>query len=74
LQHVSWPSRNPTLTHQVAAHVQDAHRDLVRMIEMRDPSGARRIMDDHVKMIRARRVSERGGAEHGLDSAVNDCC
>jgi GntR family transcriptional repressor for pyruvate dehydrogenase complex len=69
LQHVSWPSRNPTLTHDVAAHVQEAHRDLVRLIEMRDPSGARRIMDDHVKMIRARRV-----AEHGMSTAINDCC
>lgn len=69
LQHVSWPSRNPTLTHDVAAHVQEAHRDLVRLIEMRDPSGARRVMDDHVKMIRARRV-----AEHGAASTVNDCC
>ena len=69
LQHVSWPARNPTLTHDVAAHVQDAHRDLVRLIEMRDPSGARRTMDDHVKMIRARRV-----AEHGMTDSVNTCC
>jgi GntR family transcriptional repressor for pyruvate dehydrogenase complex len=69
LQHVSWPSRNPTLTHDVAAHVQTAHRDLVKLIEMRDPSGARRLMDDHVKMIRARRV-----AEHGADAGINTCC
>jgi GntR family transcriptional repressor for pyruvate dehydrogenase complex len=73
LQHVSWPSRNPTLTHDVAAHVQDAHRELVRLIEMRDPSGARRTMDDHVKMIRARRIAEHG-AEHGIDNAINTCC
>jgi GntR family transcriptional regulator, transcriptional repressor for pyruvate dehydrogenase complex len=69
LQHVSWPSRNPTLTHDVAAHVQEAHRDLVKLIEMRDPSGARRLMDDHVKMIRARRV-----AEHGVSNTINACC
>jgi GntR family transcriptional regulator, transcriptional repressor for pyruvate dehydrogenase complex len=70
LQHVSWPSRNPTLTHDVAAHVQEAHRDLVKLIELRDPSGARRLMDDHVKMIRARRV-----AEHGTETAnANTCC
>ncbi|HLI21943.1 MAG TPA: FCD domain-containing protein [Stellaceae bacterium] len=69
LQHVSWPSRNPTLTHDVAAHVQTAHRDLVKLIEMRDPSGARRLMNDHVKMIRARRVAERG-----TNQAINDCC
>ena len=70
LQHVSWPSRNPTLTREVALHVQSAHRDLVKLIELHDPSAARRLMDDHVKMIRARRV-----AEHGSDAAiVNACC
>ncbi|HVA12209.1 MAG TPA: FCD domain-containing protein [Stellaceae bacterium] len=70
LQHVSWPVRNPTLTHDVAAHVQEAHRDLVKLIEMRDPGGARRVMDDHVKMIRARRI-----AEHGAEATdINACC
>jgi GntR family transcriptional repressor for pyruvate dehydrogenase complex len=70
LQHVSWPSRNPTLTREVALHVQSAHRDLVKLIELHDPSAARRLMDDHVKMIRARRV-----AEHGNDTAIiNACC
>jgi GntR family transcriptional repressor for pyruvate dehydrogenase complex len=69
LQHVSWPSRNPTLTRDVALHVQSAHRDLVKLIEMHDPSGARRLMDDHVKMIRARRV-----AEHGTEAIINNCC
>ncbi len=71
LQHVSWPSSNPTLTHPVSAHVLDAHRELVELIEMRDGAGARRAMDDHVKMIRARRI-----AEHG-DKKTNDnntCC
>lgn len=70
LQHVSWPSRNPTLTHDVATHVQGAHRDLVKLIEMRDPSGARRLMDDHVKMIRARRIAEHGA----IATVINDCC
>lgn len=59
LQHVSWPARNPTLTHDVAAHVLKAHRDLVSLIETRDPAAARRLMDEHVKMIRARRIAER---------------
>jgi len=68
LQHVSWPSRNPTLTRAVAEHVQQAHRDLVKLIELHDPSGARRLMDDHVKMIRARRV-----AEHGAVTAIDAC-
>jgi len=36
------------------------HKELLKLIEIRDPSGARRLMDDHVKMIRARRVAEHG--------------
>ncbi len=58
LQHVSWPRRNPTLNAKVARRVNDVHRELLNLIEIRDPSGARRLMDDHVKMIRARRVAE----------------
>ena len=38
------------------------HKELLALIEIRDPSGARRLMDDHVKMIRARRVTEHGKA------------
>jgi GntR family transcriptional repressor for pyruvate dehydrogenase complex len=60
LQHVSWPRRNPTLTPKVAQRILDVHRDLLKLIEIHDPSGARQLMDDHVKMIRARRVSEHG--------------
>jgi GntR family transcriptional repressor for pyruvate dehydrogenase complex len=59
LHYVSWPSRNKTLTAKVARHVLDVHRELTALIEMRDAAGARRMMDDHVKMIRARRVAER---------------
>jgi GntR family transcriptional repressor for pyruvate dehydrogenase complex len=80
LQHVSWPRRNPTLTPKVAHHIVDVHRELLALIEMRDGAGARKLMDDHVKMIRARRVTEdtkgkpvnskRLGAK---DSGV-DCC
>jgi hypothetical protein len=33
---------------------------LADLIELRDPSGARALMDDHVKMIRGRRVAGRG--------------
>jgi GntR family transcriptional repressor for pyruvate dehydrogenase complex len=68
LQHVSWPSENRTLTPQVARRVLDVHRELFALIEMRDAAGARRLMDDHVKMIRARRV-----AEHARDDA-DHCC
>jgi GntR family transcriptional repressor for pyruvate dehydrogenase complex len=58
LQHVSWPSQNRTLTPPVARHILDVHRVLVDLIESRDAAAARRLMDDHVRMIRARRVSE----------------
>jgi GntR family transcriptional repressor for pyruvate dehydrogenase complex len=63
LQHVSWPRRNPTLTPKVMRRIVDVHKELLALIEIRDPSGARRLMDDHVKMIRARRVSEHGKAK-----------
>jgi GntR family transcriptional repressor for pyruvate dehydrogenase complex len=67
LQHVSWPSENRTLTPDVARHVLSVHRELATLIEMRDGAGARRLMDDHVKMIRTRRV-----AEHAHDT--DHCC
>ena len=44
------------------------HQELADLIEMRDAAGARALMDDHVKMIRARRV-----AEHG-DTRRSDRC
>jgi len=59
LQHISHPRRNLTLTRNVALHIQEAHRQLVDLFEARDGGAARRLMDDHVKMIRARRVAER---------------
>ena len=58
LQHVSWPRRNPTLTPKVSQRILDVHKDLLALIEIRDADGARQMMDGHVKMIRARRVSE----------------
>ena len=60
LEHVSWPRRNVTATPKLARHILDVHTKLADLIELRDPSGARALMDDHVKMIRARRVAERG--------------
>ena len=68
LQHVSWPSHNRTLTPEVARHILDAHRALADVIALRDPAQARRLMDEHVKMIRARRV-----AEHG-EQQTHACC
>jgi GntR family transcriptional regulator, transcriptional repressor for pyruvate dehydrogenase complex len=58
LEHVAWPTRNTTLTPKVARRVLAVHNELAALIEMRDPAGARALMDKHVKMIRARRVSE----------------
>lgn len=60
LDHIAWPMRNKTLTKAVSRRVQDVHVELADLIEMRDPAGARRLMDDHLKMIKARRVAERG--------------
>ena len=68
LEHVAWPAENRTLTPAVARRVLDVHRELAQLIEMRDGDGARRLMDDHVKMIRARRI-----AEHGK-KALRGCC
>jgi GntR family transcriptional repressor for pyruvate dehydrogenase complex len=70
LQHVSWPERNPTLTPKVARRILDAHKELASLIEIRDAAGARRLMDDHVKMIAARRVAE----QRDKRSAERDCC
>jgi GntR family transcriptional repressor for pyruvate dehydrogenase complex len=70
LQHVSWPAQNPTLTPKVARRVLDAHKELAFLIEMRDGAGARRLMEDHVKMIGARRVAE----HRERRSAERDCC
>src|SRR6478672_802356 len=49
LEHVSWPRRNVTATAKLARHILEIHTKLTDLIEM----------DDHVKMIRARRVAER---------------
>jgi GntR family transcriptional repressor for pyruvate dehydrogenase complex len=62
LHHISWPSRNKTLTPKVAKHVLDIHKQLAALIEAHDAAGARKLMDDHVKMIRSRRVAERDHA------------
>jgi GntR family transcriptional repressor for pyruvate dehydrogenase complex len=68
LQHVSWPADNRTLTAKVARRVLDVHAELTALIEMRDAAGARHLMDDHVRMIRARRVAEQARA------MARNCC
>jgi GntR family transcriptional regulator, transcriptional repressor for pyruvate dehydrogenase complex len=78
LQHVAWPSRNRTLTPPVARHILEVHGELRDLIEARDGAAARKLMDDHVRMIRARRVAEAG--ERAVNSPVNppvnpdECC
>jgi GntR family transcriptional regulator, transcriptional repressor for pyruvate dehydrogenase complex len=62
LEHVSWPRHNVTATPKLAQHILQIHTKLADLIELRDASAARALMDDHVKMIRARRVAERGQA------------
>ena len=69
LEHVAWPARNQTLTPAVARRILDVHRELAQLIEMRDGAGARRLMDDHVKMIRSRRVAEQRSRNVG-----GGCC
>jgi len=71
LQHVSWPAQNPTLTPKVAQRILDVHKELAALIEMRDPAGARRLMDEHVKMIATRRVAEH---RENPRPAQRDCC
>ena len=55
---------------KVARRILDAHKELASLIEMRDAAGARRLMDEHVKMIAARRVAEHRD-RRGSD---RDCC
>ena len=66
LQHVSWPAENRTLTPAVARHVHEVHVRLADLIECRDAAAARRLMDEHVKMIRTRRASD--------DPSSPQCC
>ena len=62
LEHVSWPRHNVTATGKLARHILEIHTRLADLIELRDASAARALMDDHVKMIRARRIAERAQA------------
>ncbi len=59
LQYVSWPKENSQLTPKLAKHLLEVHGELASLIQMRDAAAARRLMDEHVGMIRARRVAQR---------------
>jgi GntR family transcriptional regulator, transcriptional repressor for pyruvate dehydrogenase complex len=69
LQHVSWPAQNPTLTPRVARHILEVHTQLAELVEKRDAAGARRQMDDHVRMIGRRRIGE-----DRQNHAAQRCC
>jgi GntR family transcriptional repressor for pyruvate dehydrogenase complex len=69
LQHVSWPAGHSTLTPDVMRQVQGVHRELAALIEAGNGAEARRLMDEHVKVIRARRIAEHDGNGH-----FNHCC
>jgi GntR family transcriptional repressor for pyruvate dehydrogenase complex len=58
LQYVSWPAENPQVTPKLVSHILEVHRELAALIELRDAAAARRLMDEHVRMIRARRVAQ----------------
>ena len=73
LEHVSWPRRNATATPRLARHILEIHTKLADLIELRDAAGARALMDDHVKMIRARRVAERGHSREAPEEG-HSCC
>jgi len=70
LEHVSWPRRNVTATSRLARHILEIHTKLADLIELRDPAAARALMDDHVKMIRARRIAEYGQ----INAEDQSCC
>jgi GntR family transcriptional repressor for pyruvate dehydrogenase complex len=70
LQYVSWPRENRQLTPRVAHHILDVHRELTGLIQMRDAAAARRLMDEHVRMIRARRVAN----DQPARATKPDCC
>jgi GntR family transcriptional repressor for pyruvate dehydrogenase complex len=69
LEHISWPRHNATATPELARRILDVHRTLAGLIARGDAAGARVLMDDHVRMIRARRV-----AEHGDDRMPGNAC
>ncbi len=57
LQYVSWPKENRQVTPKLVKHILEVHRELAGLIQLRDGAAARRLMDEHVRMIRARRVA-----------------
>ena len=69
LQYVSWPKENRQVTPKLVKHILEIHRRLAELIQLRDGAAARRLMDEHVRMIRARRVSQPDAAP-----PAQSCC
>lgn len=61
LDRVALSVREKTFPADVAQRVLGVHRDIARAIGARDPDGARRLMDQHMRIIRTRSVGEPGG-------------
>src|SRR5262245_29378934 len=55
LQHGSWPGANPALAAAGARPILEGHQEAAAPNEKRDGGGARRSMEEHVRMIGARR-------------------
>ena len=70
LQYVSWPKENRQVTPKLVRHILEVHRELAALIQLRDGAAARRLMDEHVRMIRARRVAQHEDPQ----TAKPGCC
>ncbi len=66
---IAWPTHNPTLTVDVAEHIQKIHKELFILLQARDGEAACALMSRHMKQIRARRV-----AESTEQPFSNNCC
>ncbi len=71
LQYVSWPKDNRQVTPKLVEHILEVHRKLATLIQLRDGAAARRLMDEHVRMIRARRVAQ--PQQHAAPAGTG-CC
>jgi GntR family transcriptional regulator, transcriptional repressor for pyruvate dehydrogenase complex len=74
LQYVSWPKENRQVTPKLVQHILEVHRELAGLIQLRDASAARRLMDEHVRMIRARRVAQQAAARVTQTAQAAGCC
>jgi GntR family transcriptional repressor for pyruvate dehydrogenase complex len=69
LHYVVWPSRNPTLTTEVARRVHDLHVDIFEHIKAGDADAAAQAMSAHLTQVKSRRMKEHGEAENEIG-----CC